>query len=575
MKSSKSKWLWSGLVFLALAAVAISGYFYFFISQSLSLAVSGPTTPQAIGIPFEINAQFANNSQNNLKNVRLVLTLPQNSMAADGGGEKVLEKDLNDVAVGGSAQTTFSVIALPTGSASSTPLDFKVTAFYSLSSVTANFQKEADVSVPVADSGFTLNLTLPQSVYAGEEFNLEADYGRSGQSQISNLKLKLDYPNGFREISFSPSRTGSALVWDLGDLASGGSGKINVSGEVNLPDGSVFPVTVELLGRLGSNDYSIVSQTASSTVAVSPLSLSVSLAQGTSTAVEPGSVLNYVLSYRNNTNVDFHDVTLKAALEGGMFNLSSLKTTGKLSGGTLIWDGSVDSSLSLVAAGASGTETVSVALSPAYPTPAFSNKNLTAAVNASIKSPTVPYLINAAYTESFASLSLKVADIPAVSARGYFRDAQTGALNTGPWPPKVGSATEYTVHWQLTNFSDDLSGATVKAALPPGVTFTQSISSNATSTPAYDPSSNSIIWNVGNLPAWSGSLASSPAAVFQISATPQANNIGSPMEILGETDLSAEDGFTNASVEAVSPSITTALPDDPTINPGEGNVVGN
>ena len=55
-----------------------------------------------------------------------------------------------------------------------------------------------------------------------------------------------------------------------------------------------------------------------------------------------------------------------------------------------------------------------------------------------------------------------------IVSQGYFRDAATGIVNNGPFPPKVSQPTQYTIHWLLTNYATDVRNIVVKATLPRG-----------------------------------------------------------------------------------------------------------
>ena len=98
------------------------------------------------------------------------------------------------------------------------------------------------------------------------------------------------------------------------------------------------------------------------------------------------------------------------------------------------------------------------------------------------------------------------------------------------------------------------------------------VQNNASSTVTYDQSTNSVVWQIGNLPATTGLLTTAPQVVFQVSATPQSSDVGNYMTILNETDASATDAFAGGTLTASSSPITTLLPSDPTVSVGQGIV---
>ena len=62
-----------------------------------------------------------------------------------------------------------------------------------------------------------------------------------------------------------------------------------------------------------------------------------------------------------------------------------------------------------------------------------------------------------AQTVGLADLETKVAGLVKIESKAYFRDADSGIANSGPWPPKANQATQYTVHWRITNYATDIS----------------------------------------------------------------------------------------------------------------------
>jgi hypothetical protein len=285
--------------------------------------------------------------------------------------------------------------------------------------------------------------------------------------------------------------------------------------------------------------------------------------------------LDYALNYSNNTQVTFQDIVIKANISGDMLDWNSLKSSNAdfdPNTDTLTWDSNGTSGLGAFAPGASSSVSFSVNLDSAYPIVQLNDKDFSVNVKATITSPTVPYLITADQTVNTASMVTKVAGEVLVQAGGYFRDATSGLIDSGPWPPQVGSSTEYTIHWTLTNYSTDLSNVQVEAQLPPNVIFAGQSSANTSSTPQYASSTNEMVWNVGTLPATSGILTTPPEAIFQISATPTSTDSGNYMNLLGPTVLSGQDGFTGLPVTAGSDAISTLLPSDTSVTSGQGLV---
>ena len=565
------------LAIIILAVLVLVGAFYIYRGLSLrqiNVSLNVPTADQQIGVPFVVGVTVTNDSNSALNNVRVTTALPAGLVLAGNHNERVIEDDMSQLQAGASFNRTYTLIAVPVSSYNAENL--VSTVYYSPQSITAVFNKSTTVAVNVANPNFTLNLTTATTtVFSGENFSLTAAYANNGTSTVSDLKLEFDYPSGYAPISANPTTTSSQPVWDLGQVPNGGGGQVTVTGQASLPDNSNFPMAASLVGTVDGQDYVLTSQTVNMTIAQSPLSLSISLNGGDpNQTIYPGETLNYVLTYANNTPSTFSNINLKAQVLGSMLNWGTLQTNGSFSGynNTITWSHTTLSQLSSLGANASGTVSFSVSLDSSYPIRYLNDKDFTVTVKAQASSPTVPYLINAGQTQTLAMSEAKVAGQIAVKSAGYFRDAASGIVNTGPWPPKVGQATEYSIHWSVVNYATDVSNLTVQAQLPPGVTFVGAAQNNSSSTLVYDQSTNSVVWQIGNLPATTGLLTTPPQVVFQVSATPQASDAGNYMTILGETDASATDAFAGGTLTASSSPITTLLPSDPTVSVGQGIV---
>ena len=162
-------------------------------------------------------------------------------------------------------------------------------------------------------------------------------------------------------------------------------------------------------------------------------------------------------------------------------------------------------------------------------------------------------------------METKVAGKITINAKALWRDASSGILNSGPYPPRVNQPTKYTVHWALTNYSTDVSGAQVSAFLQSGAKWTGVTKSNINSQPSYDFSTGKVTWDVGDLMATKGVISQQPEAIFQVEVTPAANQLNQFITFLGNTAVTGKDNFTGIQLNDTGQALTTELPDDQTV----------
>jgi hypothetical protein len=163
------------------------------------------------------------------------------------------------------------------------------------------------------------------------------------------------------------------------------------------------------------------------------------------------------------------------------------------------------------------------------------------------------------------AMNMKLDSKLLLSVKGYYKDPNI--TNSGPIPPKVGQDTTYTIHWIVGDVSNDISNATVEAVLPTGVTMTGTVYPENTNI-TYNERNNSIVWEIGNMSAGTGTLSGSQEASFQIKVTPAPSQAGDMMSLLKPSVFKAKDLFTGEDLSANVDGKTTQLSEDSSLDGG-------
>lgn len=534
------------------------------LAKGLGLELAVPDEV-LIGVPFDLKINVSNNSKNILEEVRLSVNLPEGvAFLGSPMAKNVDFRDLKTMGEGSLVQQDFKLIAL-NGENNFKRIGASVT--YLSGSLSSRFQKEGSVDLAIGGYGIPVDIATPQKIFSGENFDTEISYKNASGVDFDDLRLKIDYPPTFNLIKSSLSPDLSNDVWVLGGLRKGSDMKFKLNGNVIGPDGSSFEMKAVIQASFLGQNYDISTNAASIAIAASPLSLKVSLNNDTDYVSKTNDTLSYSLNYVNSTDVALRDVIIKAQLIGNMFDFPTLQSAGtfRSTDNTLIWNASNVSQLGTISAGQSGSVNFTIKTKSDYPIKRLSDKNFTLKVSASIESPTVPHFVEAEKTFSVASLETKVAGQIKIDTQAYFRDAASGVLNKGPFPPKVNQPTQYTIHWLITNQSTDVKDVEVKAFLGGNVRFVGVSKVTAGSSPAYNERTQEIVWKIDRVPATTGVISKPAEAVFQIEATPSSSDLGRFMSLIGEASIKAVDEFTGVEFSEKDFGIDTGLPDDPTV----------
>lgn len=559
-------------VFIFVIAIASFAYYYFSSRPAgANVAIQFSVLPEQVlaGSPFMLTISASNFSDQVLKNAILSVSLPDNVSYLDGSsGQRIVEKNLGDIGPGSvNSSNDFKLI---TTGATQTLQHIGAKLSYQLAGSAAEFESKSGVDVPVGQQAVDLSFDMPQGVFGGSNFDINVKYqNNTGRDFANDVILKMDYPSGFSFVKSSVDTVpGNNGQWDLGKLPKGASGSFTITGSIAGNGQSSFDFHGAVSTQFSEQTFTIAEQTGNVSISVSPLSVSPTVNGSADYVAHAGDRLTYNFHYKNGSSDAFQNVTIKASLSGEMFDFSNMNTNASFDPlkNTFTWMAANTPALAQLSPGEEGTVSLDIALKKDFPIRRISDKNYLIKLQAEINSPTVPSGTAATKTVSVASMETKIAGKIALGAKALWRDAASGILNNGPYPPRVNQPTQYTVHWALANYSTDLSGVRVSAFLQSGAKWTDVVKSNTVNQPSYNPSSGEITWDVGDLMATKGVISDKPEAVFQVEVTPSIGQLNQAITFLGNATVTGQDNFNGTQLKDVSQTLTTALPDDQTIN---------
>ncbi|HOF50345.1 MAG TPA: hypothetical protein PLH22_01515 [Candidatus Colwellbacteria bacterium] len=546
------------------AAVGIAAVFVvyelFFAGSARRPAISFEAPANVVlGEDFPLTVVFTNNSEVLIRNVEISLTVPDGAMFADGKNEVRRMREAGTMDVGEAYKETFNIRVLDAAEAEKS---FEASVSYLPATLNKSLIVSKDLIASV-ETPVKTELVVPNEVMAGEEFGWSLDYENTSDKDWV-LSFRLTAPKDFAS-DFSESSV---------TAKPGEKGRVSFKGSANLPDMSVFSLRVETIGELNGRDYVISDVFKDIAIKASPLSLKIDLlnAESSSGAAKPGSVLRYRLACSNFSNEVFRNVIVRANLRGDMYEFSGLSVPGNasLNSGTIFWNYATDPDLAVLDPGESREIVVEIPLKSDYAVRQASDKNFIGTMTANAEAVVASTGLK---LTSVVVFDAKLVGVLHITPKIYFRDAASGIINSGNLPLKVGSPTDFTVHWALSNQASDMSNIEVRAVLPVGVALTgsQKIPVGEFS---FDSNSNEVVWKIPKMLANTGVVDKPLEAIFQIRATPIDEFTGSYMPLLRETRSTAFDDFAGVSVSATGLPLNSFLTDDPTVSPLDGLIRG-
>lgn len=567
------KWVIGGMIGMALVLIGVGGFYFYqaLTAKGVVIAIENPKET-LLGVPFTIVVNYGNNGQSLLREAKLSLSLPENLSFVDmSSDQRVQARDIGDLGVGSQGKEEFRVIALKSPQSLQS---IGASIDYIASNLGSRFERTASSPLTVNEPAIRVSLSAPEKVLSGEEFQVTVAYENISQYDFSDVELRLDYPATFDFGKSSIPGSEGNYLWRLGDLRAGSKGELIVKGSAMGKADSFLELKSEFSASLQGKRYAVESKSARLSISPSPLSVQVAVNNQTEYIASPGEQLVYTVSYRNNTDVNYRDVVLRARLVGDMYNFQSGNSNGFFSSvdNSFTWNAANTPGFANLQAGESGSVSFSIGLKNDYPIKRLSDKNFTLKVNAQIESPTVPSNVAAKKTISITDIESKVKGKIVAEAKAFFRDASSGILNMGPIPPRVNMTTNYTVHWIVRNYSNDAENLEMSAYLQSGVTFTGEVKSNIVSVPTYNDRTQQVVWKIDRVAATKGVISQPVEATFQVAATPSVAHLSQYMPLLSQAEIRGKDVFTGLDLVSIVSPVNTYLLYDTTLTPQQGIV---
>jgi hypothetical protein len=454
--------------------------------------------------------------------------------------------------------------------------DVKITAEYRVKGSNATFYKEKIYSIFISSTPISIAVDSFSEVNSGQEFTMKFTITSNSSKLLRGIVFQAEYPFGFNFKRAVPSATFDGMFWKIGDLAPGAKRVISLTGSIDgqNDDERVFRLNAGVQSAKDDKKIGIPLLSTQQAVMVKKPFITSSLAldgdaSNRDYAGEAGRSIRADVSFVNNLPTNIIDAEIAVRISGTALDKSSVVVERGFydsANGVIRWDKSNTSELSLLNPGGSGS--VSFSFTPNSDSASSNLKNPGISLDVSVRGKRiaenqVPEQIIASTVRTIRVAS-KIRLLPRILySIGPF-------INTGPMPPKSEKETKYTIVWTVTNTSNNVSNAQVRATLPSYVKWL-GVTSDADKI-AYNPVGGEVLWNIGAVTANAQGISSKEIA-FQVAFVPGASQVGTVPTIVNEAVLTGEDDFTGLTLRDLRSSLNTRLSTDPNFENGDERVV--
>ena len=557
-------------------SIAVGGFVFFLFGRSsystekISFEIIGPAEISSGG-KMVYKVEYANHNKQPIKNLKLSFFYPVDAIVVK---ENQISQFLTE---------NVEIPSLESGEVGQTEFfaylvgdkgDIKkarALLIFSSENMGSSFEKETTLATNVSSLDISLTLVAPPNVISGQNISYFLDYRNESQEDLRDLTLKFDYPDGFSVSNVSPAASVKTNVWELKSVKAGEGQRITISGVLRGFEKESKPIAVVLQRKVDGLFIDYEKASSNTVISTPPLSAKIAINSKSDYVARLGDELDYQIKFANNSDIDLLGLTVTVKLEGAMFDFSSVITNGFFDSitKTITWNASVSPLLNKLASGQEGAVNFRVKLKNSFASGGLGAKDFVVKASARVETPTIPTGFDLEKLAAEFNLITKVSSLPVFEQQVFYNDEVYG--NSGPFPPKAGKKTFYTVLWQLSNASNDFSKTRVKAVLPVGASWEDKTRVNGQqSLPVFKPGSREVIWDLGTLPFGIGGQFRTYQGWLQVSFTPSSNNVGQPVKLVQDAFLEGEDNFTGQVILVKVNDMTTS---DLVDFPGQGSVV--
>ena len=572
LKKKKTLIFWS-VVFVLL--VLIGGFLwwrFFFTDKGVIFDLEYPEYVMS-GEPFALIISVNNQSHKVLSNAKIVLKAENGCYDRNFKEASYLEIPLGNIGKKGSREEKkeFIIVAKP-----GVIKHFSALLTWKTSGFRVGLQKQKEFDISITRPALSVGLSLPKKVIPNIPFNLEITYKNNLAERLEDAFLQIQTPLEYKFQEANPPVEDLSKI-KLDSLLPNQQKRLIITGYVLGQSKQAFNFEVKAGLNKNNQDFVLDSQKGTISLLPSLLPLDVSVNGSKDYVAELGDMLTYTINYTNKTEVALSDVILKAKLSGDLFDFSTLATDGYFNSkdNTIIWNGGNHPDLKLIGAGETGSVSFRIELKDNFPFN-FAKKDYNLKVSVQIESLSVPYYVAADRLTNNVDFETKVAGDIDFDCLAFFRDAKSGFINNGPWPPKVNQETEFTIHFRLRNYATDVKNVQIKAVLANGVVYKNKYKEiNINPEIKYNKRTKELFLTIPSISAWDGIATLPKEFIFQVGLTPALNQLGESVPLIKNISLQAQDVFTNVSFVKKCNILETGTiyKFDKTVKQSEGSVV--
>ena len=394
------------------------------------------------------------------------------------------------------------------------------------------------------------NLVLPQDTLP-IDFTLE----NTGTELLKTIYIPLDNNLVWQDIETTLGRVEND-AWYITELPSGQTAKLTSKIVLDLPNKEILDIAIT--PEITVNNISIPQETENKELTIVHPKADLGVYWQTDTAhIKPNEIADLFINIKNIGNVTLTNPKIEMPIPASIVNPTTLASLNKGYYANGIFTKNLDKNL------LPNEETVLTIKVPIVYYPQGGN-DLTLHLTPKLTA-TVAEIQNSNYNNSSESNSIKIGTQLLFNTEIRYYTAEGDQLGRGPLPPQVGKETKYWCFINLTNGASKTTDLQLTGSLPAGISWADKSSVSHGADVTYK--NGNFSWSANNLPAYGKA-----GVYFELSVTPQTDQIGKSPILIESINLTATDSYTGEIITHSSQNLDISLPND-SIGQNKGIIV--
>lgn len=558
----RSIFLGGGVLFFLVAAILASTYLFFgrnsISGNNITLLTHGPFAVGG-GSKFDFNASLTNQNIVPIDSATLIIEYPVGTQSATDKGKSMVRERKTIEHIGPGETLNMPLSAIVFGEENDEK-DIRVTIEYRVQGSNATFYRDASpLHFKISSSPVTMSVDAVKQITSGQNIDFAITVTSNSPSTLQDLLIKGEYPSGFSFTTSDPKPVAGEDTWLISELKPGEKKTVHVTGLMSGkdPEKKTFHFSAGVANDQDPYSLSSIFTTFTHEVSLEAafvgLDMTVNGKGGDTVALSPREAALFEVTFKNTLPDTIYGTDIEVQLSGNAIDKSTVSAGSGFydsSKNTITWDSAGTDGLKEIIPG--GSNTVTFSLTPSATDDTTRTQQVVATVNVKgrrVSETNVPQKLTSAISQS-----VKVESETTLSSQVFFGTGPFG--NQGPVPPVAEQPTTYTVIMAYRNGANGVANAVVEAQLPQYVTWT-----DQTKTPAgkisYNATTRIVTWSIGDVDA--GKVV---GGAFQVSILPSVSQVSQVPALVLEQRARAQDRFTNTTLRATAPNLTTELSDE-------------